>query len=104
MSSQARGTKAAGFKDKVTIGETKKTLADATISILSSGKSEVTDKDGRYDFSPLASGFYAVQVEAEDYETVVFENYEVEIGKVGRLNIALQLVAVTAVVTEKVMA
>ena len=102
--SQARGTKAAGFKGKVTIGETKKTLAEATISILSLGKSEVTDKNGRYDFSPLASGFYAVQVEAEGYETAVFEKYEVEIGKVGRLNIALQPVAVTAVVAEKAMA
>ena len=99
--SQARGTKAAGISGKVTIGDTKTTLSDVKISILSLDESTVTDKNGRYNLSSIAAGFYTLQAEREGYETAIIENYEVAIGRVGRLNIALQPVVVAAVVEEQ---
>ena len=99
--SQARGTKAAGISGKVTIGDTKTTLSGVKISILSRDESTVTDKNGRYNLSSIAAGFYTLQAEREGYETAVIQKYEVKVGRVGRLNIALQPVAVAAVVEEK---
>ena len=93
--SQARGTKAAGVKGKVMDGMTKKTVSEVPVSIPALNKTLQTDDEGRFEFSPLAAGFYTIVLERVGYEKVILEDYEVEIGKIGRLNIELVAVEQT---------
>ena len=90
--SQTRGTKAAGLNGKITDSATGSVIANAEVSVVNGNKIVVTDAEGRFDLSPLASGFYAVSVVKEGYNTVVVQNQEVKIGVVSRLNVVLETV------------
>ena len=89
---QIRGTRAAGLSGKVGLMGTKTMLENVKISINLLNKSVVTDKDGRFDLSPIAAGFYTIEIEAEGYETIVLENYEIKTGMIGRLKVEMQTV------------
>ena len=91
--SQVRGTSAAGVAGKVNEKGTKKGLADGTLTIESLGKSVQTDVNGRFDFSPIAAGFYTLKIEVAGYEPFVIEDFEIRTGAMRRLLIELQPVA-----------
>ncbi len=87
---QVRGTKAAGAAGKITIDGTKTAIENAKISVATLGLSVSSDAEGRFDLSPVASGFYDVTIEAEGYETIVLAQYEVKVGTIGRLNVEMK--------------
>ena len=93
--SQVRGTKAAGAGGKVVIKGTKKTLSNVKVTLKELDKSVTTDADGRFEISPIASGFYTLSFELEGYETLIVEKYEVKVGTVGNFKTELVAIAET---------
>jgi hypothetical protein len=93
---QIRGTKPSGLNGVVTHVGTKLPLENAKVSIVLFGKAVVTQKDGRFDFTPLTAGTYDLQIEAEGFETVFETKIEVKTGVVTRLNV--KMVAATRAV------
>ena len=61
--SQTKGTKAAGLSGKITDSATGLVIANAEVSIVTVNRVVVTDAEGRFDLSPLASGMYAISVD-----------------------------------------
>ena len=90
--SQTRGTKSAGLNGKITDLATGLVIANVEVSVVNGNKIVVTDAEGRFDLSPLASGIYSISVAKEGYNTVVVQNQEVKVGVVSRLNVVLETV------------
>ena len=97
---QIRGTTAAGVSGKVVIVDTKTGILNATISIESLNKSVQTDANGRFELSPIAANTYILKIEAEGYETLIIEKYEVKTGTIGRLKIEMTPIAAETTATE----
>ena len=100
ISGQVSGTKAAGVSGKVMIVDTKTGIPNATISIESLDKSVKTDANGRFELSPIAANTYTLKIEAEGYETLIIEKYEVKTGTIGRLKIEMTPIAAKTTATE----
>ena len=98
--SQVRGTTAAGVSGKVVIVDTKTVIPNATISIESLDKSVKTDANGRFELSPIAANTYTLKIEAEGYEPLIIEKYEVKTGTIGRLKIEMTPIAAETTATE----
>ncbi len=92
---QTKGTKAAGFSGKVTNAITGNPLANVQLTVLMSDKTTLTDAEGRFDLSPLASGLYDITVVLEGYEPVKLTAQEVKIGVIGRLSVEMTVLPAT---------
>ena len=99
---QTRGTKASGFAGKIVDDATLDALKNATVTVVELAKTVTADKDGRYDFSPIAAGIYTLCIEAESYEPLTINNYEVKTGTTSRLNVNMKTVSVARKVAELV--
>ena len=99
---QTRGTKASGFAGKIVDDATLDAMKNATVTVVELAKIVMADKDGRYDFSPIAAGIYTLCIEAESYEPLTINNYEVKTGVTSRLNVNMKTVSVARKVAELV--
>ncbi|MBL7816144.1 MAG: carboxypeptidase regulatory-like domain-containing protein, partial [Saprospiraceae bacterium] len=96
VAAQIRTERPTGLGGKITIGDTKKGLANVTVTIPSLGLSVKSDAEGRYEFMNLEAGSYTLEFTIEGYNTVVIADREVTTGVKGRLNVAMDAVAVAA--------
>jgi hypothetical protein len=85
--SQTRGSKNAGLAGFVRDKETNKGIEKAEVFIVGTDKIVTTDKEGRFDFSPLNPAEYILQFSASGYTTVVSDKKMVKSSVVGRINV-----------------
>jgi hypothetical protein len=94
--SQMRAPRPTGLGGRVTIGDTKKGIANATATIASLNITVTCDADGRYEFMDIEAGKYTLEFKAEGYEPVVVEDRQVTEGVKGRLNVSMAAAVVAA--------
>ena len=87
--SEVEGVKNAGLSGKITNILNKDALKGATITILNYNKSFVTEKNGKFDISPLSAGKYTVIVECPSFETQTFKDVKIKTGATTRLNVQM---------------
>ena len=87
--SEVETVKNAGLSGKITNILNKDALKGATITILNYNKSVVTEKNGRFEITPLSAGKYTVIVECPGYETQTFEEVKIRTGAMTRLNVQM---------------
>jgi hypothetical protein len=86
------GGSTAGLKGNVTDSITGRAIVGAKISLLYKDKAAITDTEGHYEINQVAAGLYTVVVVADGYQDFVKENYEVKVGTVSNVHIALDKV------------
>ena len=84
----------AGLSGKITNILNKEALKGATITIKNYNKVAVTEKDGRFEITPLSADKYMVIVECPGFVTQIFEEVKIRTGMTTRLNV--KMVAVVA--------
>ncbi len=89
---QVQGTKHAGINGKV-LDANAQPVPNVGVSIKGNAKTVGCDADGRYEYTPLSMGKYAVTFSATGYVTQVFEAEAVKTGVMSRLNVTLVAVA-----------
>ena len=85
----ASGTGTAGFKGRVTEIGTDIPIEGVNVAIKGSNKTAVTDIDGRYEITQLASGKYTIVFDKVGYESKVITDFVVKVGTVSNLNVEL---------------
>lgn len=90
---QNRSPKVSGIGGTLTDKATKGPLSNVTVFLPALNLTAVTDKDGKYNFAPVAAGIYRLEFKLDGFQTVVVEEKEVKNNVMGRLNI--EMVAVT---------
>ncbi len=73
-------------------------ISGAIASLTSTGQTQTTGNDGRYEFKDLAPGSYTLTVRANEYETAT-KQVKVEAGKITSCDFQLQKGAIDVVVT-----
>ena len=82
------------LRGKVIDAETGEYLIGATVMLKRTTTGAATDLDGNYNIPNIAAGKYTVLCQYISYEPLVFENVEIEDGKVTLLNAQLSTVSV----------
>jgi hypothetical protein len=83
------GPGAAGIRGIVTDAVTNLPVTNAVVAIDSENKTAVTDLEGKYIISPIASGTYKVVITAKGYQPQEIAAQEIKVGTVSTVNIAL---------------
>lgn len=91
--SQTHGIKNAGLSGKVLRDVNNFAIKGAKITIKNYEKTAETDKDGKFEITPLSSGKYTVIVECEGYITREFKDVVIKTGVTTRLNVLLTAVS-----------
>ena len=87
---QVEDGKNAGISGKITEEGGKKGIAGIAVTEPISGKTAVTDKDGRYEITPLSMDKYTLIFSGEGYETQTIEKIAVKTGVTTRQNAAMK--------------
>jgi len=82
------------LRGNVIDAETGESLIGATVMLKGTTTGAATDLDGNYNVPNIAAGKYTVLCQYISYEPLVFENVEIEDGKVTLLNAQLSTVSV----------
>ena len=90
---QTHGVKNAGLAGKIMRDVNNFTIKGAKITIKDYEKTAETDKDGKFEITPLSSGKYTVIVECESYTTQTFKDTAIKTGVTTRLNVLLAAVS-----------
>ena len=96
LMSQVRGTRPSGLNGKVINSGNLKGLENAQVSIPALDKMVKTDANGQFQFGVLPVGKYTVEIEADGFETVKMEKYEVKLSVIHRLNVKMNALVVVA--------
>jgi hypothetical protein len=85
----ASGAGTAGVKGQVTDQTTLQSLQGATVTILGSPKTAITDDKGKFEILQLASGKYNITFQLTGYQNLTVPNFEIKVGTVSTLNASL---------------
>jgi hypothetical protein len=93
LRSEVETVRNAGLAGKITNLLNKEALKSVSITIKDYNKVAVTEKDGRFEFTPLSMGKYTVIVECPGFETQMFKDVKIKTGVTTRLNVKMVAVA-----------
>ena len=62
-------------------------LPDINASVSINRKKTITDGNGHYEITQLASGIYTIKFEGEGYKTQIVKDWKVKVGTVSTLNV-----------------
>ena len=82
------GTGTAGIRGTITDAATGLTVANVTAAIETTDKTAITDEDGKYIITQVASGKYKVSFTAEGYQNKSVLQ-EIKVGTISTLNVQL---------------
>ncbi len=85
LMSQVRGPRPSGISGRVLNSVNQKAIENAQISIPALDKVIKTDVNGQFQLMPLPVGKYTVIIEADSFDTVTLEKYEIKSSVVNRL-------------------
>lgn len=94
LMAQVRGTRPSGLNGKVVNAVNNKNISKAQISILSLDKVTKTDENGQFQLGVVPVGKYTIVIEADGYEKVTMEKYEIKASVVHRLIVKMTEVTV----------
>ena len=83
------GTGTAGIKGQITNSKDKSPIVGASITILLTNKTTITDGNGKYEINQVAAGKYQVVISAEGYIEKTISEQEVKVGTVSTLSVEL---------------
>lgn len=83
------GAGSAGFKGIVTSTDGITPVKGAIISIIGKTNTATSDTDGKYNYSPIASGTYNLTITATGYADLLVTDHKVLVGTISTLNIKL---------------
>ena len=93
---QVKPTKNAGISGKVLYPLSKKGIAGITVTEPISGKTAITDKEGRYDIKSLSEDTYSLVFSGDGYVTQTVNDIPVKTGVTKRLNVEMVAMATGA--------
>lgn len=83
------GPGTAGLRGLVTNSITEARLSGVEILITETGDTFLTDTEGKYTATPLASGSYRIKVSLAGYQDLILDDQSVLVGTISTLNIQL---------------
>ena len=90
---RAGGVGTAGVRGTIRDNDSQLPVANATVHILNTNKTALSDLEGRYEIKPLANGLYDIRISAPGYEDIIITQHEVLVGVVSTLNVMMVRIA-----------
>jgi hypothetical protein len=86
---KTHGVRNAGLAGKAINATNQKGIKDVSLAVQGLDKATMTDKDGKYELTPLSAGKYTIIVTAKGFISQTFKDQPIKTGVMSRLNVIM---------------